>query len=513
MSLSRLIDYERLVAPAANHGVLVEPHGVPLRALLDAAAQARLDSVSLWHRTIGQFRADLRDKLGLHGPVITLGHQAEFYHPGVLVKLFAAVRWAKQAGGTALYLSADSDTPKSATLAVPERIAGRWERARIRLPAPDLLAPAEYHPRVPPAAWRVFFDTAAKQMPPSADSVLPTYAAAFCGREPQIEWVGATWRGVAAVSDALDLGPAAHVRMSELSETPAFRAFVLATAADAARFATAYNVALVNFRERHRVRNRARPAPELQHASDLVELPFWADQPGQPRRRLQVRPRTNALELLADEQVIGTVSRAPDDARLSEPLVPGWHIRPRALMLSAFMRLFVADVFIHGIGGAKYDEVTNELVRTVWGVEPPPIACVTATLRLPLDAAVVSPHDLGRARWRRRDFDYNPQRYSTQLAPRLLREHNELVHETVRLRRASPRDRRLRRAAFEALQDWRRRALAGQAAAAAKLERESEQLEQQWRQAQICNDREYFFALHSRAELLTLRDHVFSALT
>ena len=36
----------------------------------------------------------------------------------------------------------------------------------------------------------------------------------------------------------------------------------------------------------------------------------------------------------------------------------GIKLRSRALTTTMFVRLFLADAFLHGIGGAKYDEVT-----------------------------------------------------------------------------------------------------------------------------------------------------------
>ncbi len=49
-----------------------------------------------------------------------------------------------------------------------------------------------------------------------------------------------------------------------------------------------------------------------------------------------------------------------------------------------FARLVLSDVFIHGIGGAKYDQLTDAIVRRFFGVEPPGYLVATATLKLPL---------------------------------------------------------------------------------------------------------------------------------
>ena len=47
------------------------------------------------------------------------------------------------------------------------------------------------------------------------------------------------------------------------------------------------------------------------------------------------------------------------------------NLRPRALTLTLFARLCLGDFFIHGIGGGKYDEVTDAIIRDYFGVEPP----------------------------------------------------------------------------------------------------------------------------------------------
>ena len=36
-----------------------------------------------------------------------------------------------------------------------------------------------------------------------------------------------------------------------------------------------------------------------------------------------------------------------------------------------FSRFMLGDLFIHGIGGAKYDELGDEIARRFFGIEPP----------------------------------------------------------------------------------------------------------------------------------------------
>jgi hypothetical protein len=86
-------------------------------------------------------------------------------------------------------------------------------------------------------------------------------------------------------------------------------------------------------------------------------------------------------------------------------------IRPRALTLTLFARVCLGDFFIHGIGGGKYDEVTDDIIRNYFGIEPPAYQVLSATLHLPLPAFPSSPADLKRAERLVRDLHWNPQRH------------------------------------------------------------------------------------------------------
>ncbi len=71
----------------------------------------------------------------------------------------------------------------------------------------------------------------------------------------------------------------------------------------------------------------------------------------------------------------------------------------------------LGDFFIHGIGGGKYDEVTDAIIRNYFGIEPPAFQVLSATLHLPLPAFPSSVNDLKQAERRVRDLQWNPQFY------------------------------------------------------------------------------------------------------
>ena len=86
-------------------------------------------------------------------------------------------------------------------------------------------------------------------------------------------------------------------------------------------------------------------------------------------------------------------------------------MRSRALTNTLYARLFLADLFIHGIGGGKYDELTDELIRRFYGFEPPEFLVLSATRLLPLPTAPVRLDDHRRLARNLRDLHWNPQRF------------------------------------------------------------------------------------------------------
>jgi hypothetical protein len=81
-----------------------------------------------------------------------------------------------------------------------------------------------------------------------------------------------------------------------------------------------------------------------------------------------------------------------------------------------FARLFLADLFIHGVGGARYDEVTDDVIRGFFAIEPPPFVVASMTLYLPLGAHVVSDEEIEAATDRVNRLAHNPDQLLDEVA-------------------------------------------------------------------------------------------------
>jgi hypothetical protein len=127
-------------------------------------------------------------------------------------------------------------------------------------------------------------------------------------------------------------------------------------------------------------------------------------------------------------------------------------VRSRALTNTMYARLFLCDLFIHGIGGGKYDEVTDAIIRRYYHVEPPAYLVLSATLLLPVPHDPVTPDDCRRLKREERDLYYNPQRHLDDGA-RSRPEVTALVARKDALIRAEPADRPARRERFRQIRE------------------------------------------------------------
>lgn len=501
-----MIARERLKTPVEHGEALIEPAPGVLVAALAAGRRDALDRVALLDTTAGALRRELLAELNVPAPVVLTGHQAEFFHAGVFAKTIAADALAARVRGTAVFLTVDSDVPKARNLAVPRVVDGRVQRELLPIPGCDPQLPLEAQPALPVERWCEFFHEVRRKYEHGAASLLPVYTGGWLACTMQrLDFCGAVVRGHAAVEHALGLGGSRDLRVSQLSETRALRCFAAHLLLHAEEFAERYNAAQQAYRRRNRVRSEQRPVPPLAVEPARTESPLWIWRDGQPRRRLFVRRAADELVLLADAEPIGReplsqLQCAECQARPWGTERDGWRVRPRALALSSFARLLLADVFIHGIGGAKYDEMTEEFVRGFFGVEPAMMGCVTATLHLPLPRRGAA---LSRAAARHalHDLPYNPQRHVASLPAEMLARRAALIDESRRLREQAQQERARRRRVYQEIRaaNAALRAAAGPAYAAA--EERLRAAERDARHDALAQDREYFFALHDAAAM------------
>jgi hypothetical protein len=478
----------RLQAPAADGTILAEPH-LDQVARLIAQNRALLDSwqYDFQGRSASRVRAMSRasvlaaaraygheDATALpatppshtpttdsqaidgadHPPLLVTGHQPELFHPGVWVKNFVSSQLARQCGGTALHIVVDNDTVKKTTVRLP---TGTWaDPSVVHVPFDRWRGeiPFEEYAIADASLFEGFGDRVTVAMEslgvrPLADKFWAKAVAASRQTNRLSECIARARRWQEAAWDCRNH----ELPVSRLCQTEGFLWFASHILAQLDRFSAAYNQALADYRQRNRVRSRNHPVPALATDGEWHEAPFWVWSDRSPRRRQLFARQQGRSTLLTDrdgwtvELPLGPDREACCAVEvLADLLKRGVKIRTRALTTTIFSRVCLGELFIHGLGGARYDEVTDAIIRRFFGLQPPPFLVLTGTLRLPFAPRPGTPQQLHDLQRLDRDLIYSPDRF---IAPEQLRsgEDGALLQakrEMVTMAPSAPAQRRRR---------------------------------------------------------------------
>lgn len=422
-------------------------------------------------------------------PLIATGHQTELYHPGVWVKNVLASALARKLAGRAWHFAVDTDAPKHLSL--------RWPGGSV---------PITDDPKLITAPWSGLLTAPS---PAHVDDIAATLGAArqWWDFNPVAEAFLTTLKTLAQenpnlasdlsgaiqhLDKRLNLHHQTHL-MSQVWPSHPYLIFAHHLLASAAQFAATYNAALADYRHEQHITSPGRPMPDLEIAAEEIETPFWLDNlKSESRQRLILRKKDNEWALTpfqpSAEPVFIFQSATPAETA-SEKLTGFLHehnlrIAPRALPLTLFFRLFLADQYIHGIGGGRYDQVTDRIIHKFFNIDPPRFSVTTATLYFPAaqNQERISLRPLLQEGRQIRHNSVSPEKreLAQRIAtlPRRSRQRRDLFHEMhANLTQQITQDK---------LRDWSQRL---------------EQASQEQTRQNAFFDREFFFALQSESRL------------
>lgn len=299
--------------------------------------------------SILDWRSQMRRELGLpdDAALIGTGHQAAVWHPGILAKFMAARAMVDRAGAgaSAVHLVVDQDANEFGEIDVPVRDGDgvRAETIAI-LDGMEDRATGFQPPQIPKKAGnrRLGFEFVESGLD-RIQSALSQHAEA---RSLAAQIAG-------AVEDMMQpfAGEFRTICASDLLLTAFGSALVRDMRDDPERCALAYNRAV----QRHADAGIAL----LEMRGTAIELPLW---------RIDARGRRARV----------FVDDLEDDA------LDAREIHPRALTMTAVVRLAIFDLFVHGTGGRAYDRVMEQWMRDWLKLECAPMAVATANVFLPI---------------------------------------------------------------------------------------------------------------------------------
>lgn len=346
----------------------------PLADFRKKARQEALVAAKNYHQLLGEPLPAIEfDQL------LVAGHQPELFHAGVWIKNFALNKIARENQLVPLNLIVDTDLVKSTVLAVPEAIAGGYKS--VAVPFDEARSGRIYEGShiCKPELFRQVPHEVDKILGPKADRLLNRYwarettdlttALTAPRRQAERDWGCHNW----------------ELPISQLSQTPSFLKFVRYLLNDLENFRSIYNQVVLDYRRKYKLRSENHPVPLLGQKGAALETPFWC-----------IDPKANNRQ---------SYFHSPESS------VDPKYLRSKALITTLYARVFLGAGFIHGIGGGKYDEVTDALIERWLGIEAPGYGVVSATVHLPLDWQKIEGDRIQNIGRQIRDLTWNPQRH------------------------------------------------------------------------------------------------------
>lgn len=446
-------------APEESGGRLIDPPVERIEPLLDnnrllrAAFDTRVGDLKLWEliaaarrevlTVAAEYTASYRDidrptdmADWIARPIVMGGHQPTLFHPGVWLKNFVVAAYASRLGGTAINLVVDTDRCGATSVGLP---VGEPSRARGGLAeGPRFhLETMPFDAAAPEMAWeergvldddcfRGFGDRASDRLRPLLpEPILRRWWPLVVERAKESHRLGLAVAQARHILEERFGCDTLELPVSEMVRLPTVMVLTGWLLSKSRALHDAYNAALAGYRTRHRQRSVGRPMPDLvcmpadDGAGSWHEVPWWlwSKNDGRRRRVYAHLSPSGTLTLSDLETVRVELPISPDTppsrwvdalSRLEEHEMK---LRPRAILTTLIARLLVADIFVHGIGGAAYDQITDDVVQRLTGCAPPRFAVVSGTLRLPVDRPGDPQAELAASRHLLRELVYHPERH------------------------------------------------------------------------------------------------------
>lgn len=361
-------------------------------------------------------------------PIVMTGHQPVIFHPGLAFKYQIAERVAAENQAIGISVSIDTDRGDCGQFTFPKRSPSRQTSPESSPVVDEFPISREVqtvakshnlyaHGRLQTAAEieataTLVLENLKNLRPPVSTRLTADVFASY-------ERLAATKCSSAEANTILRSqygigGRLLEIPLSAIASFPEALTLTADILKQSDRFAKVYNSALHRFREEHGIRNAANPFPDLKVSDDLCELPFWVvDHENRVRHVLEVQHDGDVTRLIANGETIDSFTGSISSDALEPMLLQNIQLVPRGALITAFLRLLFSDLFVHGVGGARYDQFTDELIRTWWNCEPPPFTLATAS-RFAFPHQKQQIERIQSLKVNMRDMQFNPQRHFDQ---------------------------------------------------------------------------------------------------
>ena len=391
------------------------------KAFSDLRERARRDL----HDEAIRFTSQYRDVPEIHPSqerhIIMSGHQPTLFHAGVWFKNFALAKIAKQEDATPINLIIDNDIAAGCSIRVPmmDPITGAAHYRSIHFDQAGGGIPYEQTEIADIACFDSFAERVIESIQPIVQTPcvkhLWMHANSAKARSNNLGHVLAEARHSLETHCGLQT---LEVPLSTICNHVTFFDFILRILSELPRFHQCYNESIMDYRLAHRIRSTSHPVPNLRVKEDSLEAPLWIyGKEDSKRRPAWVRLGKDHL-LIHDgasrQHRIDLRNPSASAEQLHSLVNDRFKIRPRAIITTMYARMILSDLFIHGIGGGKYDQLGDQITRSFFGIDPLAFTVISATAKLPFTQASKRTPDTRTLHRSIRDTIYQPEKFESE---------------------------------------------------------------------------------------------------
>jgi hypothetical protein len=389
-------------------------------------ASFREDARAELLRDAKRYTSAYRDLDGWTAPaasIVMAGHQPSLFHPGVWFKNFALDRVASMSGSIAVNLVVDSDVAPPSSIRVPHVDPSSGSLGFTAVPYDRRGGGVPYEQAL--VEDRELFDRFDRNVIDAVSGVVddPLVGSLWQHAREAINRCGYAGCALAQARHRFEADQGLRtleIPQSVVCRGEAFAAFAMQILRDLPRFHQCYNDSAGLYRRSHGIRSKAHPVPNLGRDEDWFEAPFWVYGNQSPKRRsvwIRMTSAGSVMEISDRDKRHRKIDSANKASAVESFLAlssPEFKIRSRAIVTTMYARTVLSDLFLHGIGGGKYDQLGDLISRTFWGIQPPKFMVLSATVLLPgheqMSVAEIDGRleELSR---KRRDIEYQPERF------------------------------------------------------------------------------------------------------
>ena len=346
--------------------------------------------------------------------IVMSGHQPTLYHPGVWYKNFVLDHLGRKFNALPINLIVDNDLCNTTFVNVPasDPSTGQYFFKRIPFDSTTPIVPFENRKIVDVDQFQSFGDRARQAISPFVTNPI----------------IAELWPHVLENDHHGNLGLAIangrhrfeqdaklqtlEIPVSHVAQTQSFSAFLLEILTRHQEFQQIYNSTIRTYRALHKIKNEAQPIPELCETGGWTETPFWIWTRDNPKRRSLFVKQTDELISISDQVLFEkrfTANCILEE--LHQTITSEICVRPKALMTTMFCRLIISDLFIHGVGGAKYDQLTDAITQQLFKINLPTYITATATFQITKDDTTGFADSIAETKQKLRNLQFHPETF------------------------------------------------------------------------------------------------------